>query len=130
MVLVIDDTRERLLRDEETLAALGYEPVGFSDVADAVAACRADPGRFDVLLVSDPVPSMTVPQLVGRLRGIVPDTPILLAMSSSGEMDGTSLAAISVSEIVHRPLVSSEIAAALVRCLARSPAPAPSLLTA
>lgn len=129
-VLVIDDTRERLLRDEETLAALGYEPVGFSDVADAVAACRADPSRFDVLLVSDPVPGMTVPQLVGRLRGIVPDTPILLAMSSSGEMDGTSLAAISVSEIVHRPLVSSEIAAALVRCLARSPAPAPSLLTA
>ena len=29
-VLVIDDASERLLGDEEMLAALGYEPVGFS----------------------------------------------------------------------------------------------------
>jgi signal transduction histidine kinase/CheY-like chemotaxis protein len=130
-VLVIDDTRERLLRDEETLAALGYEPVGFTNAADAIAACRAAPGRFDALLVSYPVPGMPVPQLVVTLHEIVPGAPILLAMSSSDEMNGTSLAAISISEIVHRPLASSEIAAALVRCLLRtSPAATPPLLTA
>src|SRR4029077_16187591 len=46
-VLVVESERERLLRDEEELAALGYEPVGFEHAGDALAACRAEPGRFD-----------------------------------------------------------------------------------
>ena len=51
-VLIVESERERLLRDEEELAALGYEPVGFELAADALAACRSEPGRFDVILVS------------------------------------------------------------------------------
>ena len=50
-VLIVESERERLLRDEETLAALGYEPVGFSLPDDAVAACRAAPDRFDAVVV-------------------------------------------------------------------------------
>jgi signal transduction histidine kinase/CheY-like chemotaxis protein len=130
-VLLIDDARERLLRDEETLAALGYEPVGFADAADAIAACRAAPSRFDAALVSHPVPGMAIADLVATLHEIIPDAPILLAMSSSDEMNGISLAAISISEIVHRPLASSEIAVALARSVLRkSRAAKPPLLTA
>ena len=51
-VLVVESERERLLRDEEMLAALGYEPVGFERAADAVAACRSAPDRFDIILIS------------------------------------------------------------------------------
>ena len=51
-VLVVDEAREQLLRDEEILAALGYEPVGFTRVADALEACREAPKRFDILLVA------------------------------------------------------------------------------
>ena len=40
-VLVIDHERERLLRDEELLAALGYEPVGFARATDALARLPA-----------------------------------------------------------------------------------------
>ena len=48
---MVDDASERLLADEEMLAALGYEPVGFTRADDALAACRANPKRFDALLV-------------------------------------------------------------------------------
>ena len=51
-VLVVESEREQLLRDEEMLAALGYEPVGFERPADAIAACRSAPDRFDIILVS------------------------------------------------------------------------------
>ena len=51
-VLIVEGERDRLLRDEEKLAALGYEPVGFELAADALAACRSEPGRFDIILVS------------------------------------------------------------------------------
>ena len=39
-VLVVESEREQLLSDEEMLAALGYEPVGFERPADALAAVR------------------------------------------------------------------------------------------
>jgi signal transduction histidine kinase len=51
-VLVVESERERLLYNEEMLAALGYEPVGFERPADAIAACRSAPDRFDIILVS------------------------------------------------------------------------------
>jgi signal transduction histidine kinase len=44
-VLVVESERERLLRDEEMLAALGYEPVGFEHPDQAIAACRDAPER-------------------------------------------------------------------------------------
>src|SRR6478736_6360428 len=50
-VLVLDDPGERLLAEEEMLAALGYEPVGFTRVGDVLAACRATPRRFDAAVV-------------------------------------------------------------------------------
>jgi signal transduction histidine kinase len=40
-----------LLRDEETLAALGYEPVGFTTSEAVLSACRTKPERFDILIV-------------------------------------------------------------------------------
>ncbi len=51
-VLVVESEGEQLLCNEEMLAALGYEPVGFGRPADAIAACRSAPDRFDVILVS------------------------------------------------------------------------------
>jgi hypothetical protein len=37
-MLVVEASSERLLADEEMLAALGYEPVGFTRADDALAA--------------------------------------------------------------------------------------------
>ncbi len=65
-VLVVDDANERLLADEEMLAALGYEPVGFTRAHNALAACTAIPGRFDALLVSHIAPAC--PHLIWLLR--------------------------------------------------------------
>ena len=50
-VLIVANANARLLRDEEMLAALGYEPVGFSSAEAALTACRAAPERFDTLVV-------------------------------------------------------------------------------
>jgi signal transduction histidine kinase len=52
VVLMIGSERKRLRRDEEMLAALGYEPVGFERIEDVIATCRASPDRFDVILIS------------------------------------------------------------------------------
>jgi len=48
--------------------------------------------------------------LAAALHESVPDAPILLATGSADEIDVDALVAAGISEVVHRPLVSSELA--------------------
>jgi signal transduction histidine kinase len=119
-VLVVDGERERLLYEEEMLAALGYEPVGFECAADAIAACRSAPGRFDIILVSHASQTRGGLDLAHTLHEVAPQQPMLLAAASTIDVGVDALAEAGISELLHRPLVSTELAAALARCL-RSP---------
>jgi CheY-like chemotaxis protein len=114
-VLVVESERERLLRDEEMLAALGYEPVGFQHPADALAAFRAAPDRFDIILISDASQSQSGFDLARALREIAPRQPLLLATASMIDVSVDALAKAGISEVLRRPLSSTELAAALAR---------------
>jgi signal transduction histidine kinase len=116
-VLLVNDEREWLLKDEETLAALGYEPVGFTRPDDALAACHTRHERFDVIVIGH-VPVAKALDLAAALSRLAPHLPIVLATPSAEDFDTTSLAAAGVSERVHYPLSSAELAEALARCLA------------
>jgi CheY-like chemotaxis protein len=141
-VLVLDADRERLSRHEEILAALGYEPVGFTHPAEAAAACRGAPTRFDVALLCshlrgagtalDPAAVLRERWVapwgqppVGRtaldhaavLRESAPGLPIILATASAREFGAPSLAGVGISEVIRQPLASAELAGALARCL-------------
>jgi signal transduction histidine kinase len=116
-VLVVESERERLLRDEETLAALGYEPVGFEHAVDAIAACRSTPGRFDAAVVGHTVSAPGALDLARELRECMSQRPILLATTSAMDVNIEALSEAGIAEVLHRPLVNTELAAALARCL-------------
>jgi signal transduction histidine kinase len=116
-VLVVENERERLLRDEEMLAALGYEPVGFEHAADAIAMCRAAPDRFDIALISHASNARDGFSLVRALHEIMPRCPVLLATASTIDISVDALAEAGISEVLDRPLVTTELAAVLARCL-------------
>jgi len=115
-VLVLETDRGRLLRHEEILAALGYEPVGFTGAEEAAEACAVR-ARFDAaLLCHQPGASLAL-DFATTLRELVPNLPIVLATTSARDLDAQLLATSGVSEVVHHPLTSSELAGALSRCL-------------
>jgi len=116
-VLVVHDERDRLLGDEETVAALGYEPVGFERSADAIAAVRAEPLRFDVVLISQASVEAAL-DLARALHAAAPRTPILLAARSAVDVGSDALVRAGVVDLVRRPLISADLAAALSRALA------------
>jgi DNA-binding NtrC family response regulator len=116
-VLILNEAAERLLADEEMFAALGYEPVGFAHIDDAVAACRATPNRFDAAVMGYRAQVASALDLAFALHDIIPDVPILLATRSADEITADTLLAAGVSAVVHLPLVSAEVAWALARCL-------------
>jgi DNA-binding NtrC family response regulator len=115
-VLVVEDERDQLLREEEILAALGYEPVGFPHADDALAACKDAPDRFDMLVVGHLVPTTSTLEVAAALHEIVPGLPILLATASADDISTDLLVAAGISDVVQWPIVTHEIAAALERC--------------
>jgi signal transduction histidine kinase len=115
-VLLVEAEHERLLRDEEMLAALGYEPVGFAQLADALVARRAQPERFDIILVSHSEIEHGL-ESANALNEIAPRQPLLLATTSAIDVSVDALTKAGISEVLRRPLVGAELAAALARCV-------------
>jgi signal transduction histidine kinase len=118
-VLVLEADRGRLLRYEEILAALGYEPVGFTAPHEAARAC-SERARFDAALVCHQPGATFALDFATALHDIAPDLPIILATPSARDLDAPRLAASGISEVVHHPLTSAELAGALSRCLPAS----------
>jgi nitrogen-specific signal transduction histidine kinase len=115
-VLVLETDRGRLLRHEEILAALGYEPVGFTGLQEAAQACAVR-ARFDAALLCHQPGASFALDFATTLRELAPNLPIVLATTSARDLDAQLLAFSGVSEVVHHPLTSSELAGALSRCL-------------
>ena len=72
-VLLVDDEKSLVLLGEEMLAALGYEPVGYDSSAAALAAFRADPRRFDLVLTDEVMPGMTGSELAPACTAFAPN---------------------------------------------------------
>jgi len=121
-VLVLEADRSRLWRHEEILAALGYEPVGFTRLPEAALGHGAR-ARFDVALVCHQPGAASSLDLAAALHDVAPTLPIILVTPSAWNLDAALLAASGISEVVHHPLTSAELAGALSRCLAASVAP-------
>src|SRR5215472_1153534 len=126
IVLVIEPDHERLLRHEEVLAALGYEPWGFSGVAEAVSACHDTPAhsspgptKCDAVLLGSPSDGDRAATLrrCAILRENLPGLPLILAAASTSELDAPALAQAGICEVIQQPVASTELAPALARCL-------------
>jgi len=116
-VLIVDGNREQMLRGEEILAALGYEPVGFTQAGDVLDACRNSPQRFDAAIVGRLPSIQQSVDLSAMLRDLLPGRPAILATAGAESLSPESLVLAGVSELVARPLLAPEIALALKRGL-------------
>ncbi len=117
-VLVLAADPEEVLRYEEMLAALSYEPIGFTGAASALAAISGAPDRFDAVLVAASLArtgDWTLLAAIGRLSH---STPVLLTARTAAEVE--SLPRNDVAAILLGPLRSPILSATLARCLRQS----------
>jgi PAS domain S-box-containing protein len=121
-VLVVEDERPLMLLTEEMLAALNYEPAGFTRPGDALQELQADPQRFDAAIVDHLMPGITGTELVKQLRAIRPDLPVLIISAYTGPVLDQEALAAGVDEILAKPLDFRRLAQAMAQVLMRAPA--------
>jgi signal transduction histidine kinase/CheY-like chemotaxis protein len=119
IIMIVDDDLALVEITEELLAALGYEPVGFTDPARALEALRQNPSGYDAL-ISDQQMSTTMrgTDLARAARGVCSDLPVVLI---TGHRDANLKAraeAAGVREILDKPLRSEQLREVLARILA------------
>lgn len=114
-ILVLAADPAEVLREEEMLAALSYEPIGFSSPASALSAISGAPSRFDAFLLGAEWARQGDWALFGALARVAPSSPILLTVGAASEKE--SLPLHGVAAVLLRPLRSSSLSAALARCL-------------
>ena len=116
-VMIVDDERPLVRLAEETLAQLGYDPAGFESSVAALEAFRAEPHRYDVVLTDQTMPELTGTELAREIRQLRPEVPIVLMSGYKGAKLTALAQAVGVREILHKPLISRDIAEALDRAL-------------
>jgi PAS domain S-box-containing protein len=121
VVLAVDDEPEVLAALEEMLASLGYEPAGFCDGGEALAAFRAHPERFDAVVSDEVMPGLTGTQLAIQLRRINPAVPILIASGYGGSGFETRALSAGVNRVLKKPYRMNEIAEVLQSFFAAKP---------
>jgi CheY-like chemotaxis protein len=120
-VLLVEDEEPLMLLTEEMLAALNYEPTGFTSSADALSEFRADPTHFDVVVLDHLMPGMTGTELAAQLRQLRSDIPVVLASGYTGTMLAHEASLAGISQILTKPLDFRRLAEALARALERAP---------
>jgi PAS domain S-box-containing protein len=116
-VLIVDNEKPLVALAEETLAELGYEPVGFSSSMAALQAFRAAPQGFDAVLTDESMPELSGIDLARALTSLRPDMPIVLMSGFGGPQLHERAQAAGIRELLRKPLQRKDIAECLGRVL-------------
>ncbi len=117
VVLVVDDEPALVALAEESLAELGYEPVGFASAEQALAAAQAEPDRFDLVLSDEVMPGMNGTEFAARLRALRPGLPVLLMSGFGGAQLQRRAADAGVRRVLAKPLEREALARAIAAAL-------------
>jgi len=116
-VLLVEDEKPLMLLAEEMLATLGYEPAGFAKPSEALEEFRADPSRWDAVLVDYLMPDLGGLEVARRLRDARSGIPIVLMISYEGPVLLQEAFAAGIDHVVTKPIDLQQLADAMAKAL-------------
>ncbi len=122
-VLYVDDTPMLVDMVSRMLDALDYEPHGFVDAREALAAVEADEPGFSLIMVDRSMPVMSGLDLAKRIRETRPDLPIILVTGMLDPSLEASYAKLGFASVMTKPFTSADLATHVARALNESDTP-------
>jgi PAS domain S-box-containing protein len=116
-VLLVDDEEPLANLLKERLERFGYKVVAQTDSVAAFELFRAAPSSFDIVISDQTMPGITGVELAKRIRQVRRDLPVFLCTGYSESVKDEDVQAISLCEVVLKPVDLHALHAAVRRVL-------------
>jgi len=121
-ILFIDDEHTICRFAEKALTRLGYRATTHSSPQAALALFVSDPMAFDLVITDEMMPGMRGSDMLSKLRAARPNMPVILYSGFAESQHKRPDADYSFNAFVMKPMVTSELAAAVREVLSRQKA--------
>jgi CheY-like chemotaxis protein len=115
-VLFVDDEPTLTSVAQRMLERLGYRVVALASSTEALAAFRADPSAFDVVISDLTMPGLTGTQLAVEMRRVRANMPVILSTGYLDRLDADTARA-HARELLIKPYTTEDLASAVHRAL-------------
>ncbi len=116
-ILLVDDEMAIVNLTTIMLEHLGYTVTGFCNSTAAWKFLQSHSQSIDLLLTDQIMPQMTGEELAGKVHHLRPDLPIILCTGYSDYIDKEQAESIGIREIIIKPVLREDLAAAIGRIL-------------
>ncbi|RME06565.1 MAG: response regulator, partial [Deltaproteobacteria bacterium] len=109
-ILFVDDQPEIGLLVEEILTPLGYRLTRTTDPLEALEHFRRSPESFDLLITDQIMPKLDGLSLIGEIRQIRDDLPVILLSGHHGPASPEDLEKAAISAFLPKPISVATLA--------------------
>jgi PAS domain S-box-containing protein len=117
-IMYVDDEEALVFLMDRALTKMGYRVRGFSDPAAALAAFRAQPDDFDVVITDISMPGMSGSHLASQVRQISADIPIIMTSGYIRSEDIANAKRLQINQLVYKANTIEELGQALAKEIA------------
>jgi CheY-like chemotaxis protein len=114
-ILYIDDDEALVFLIKRILERRGYRISGYVDQREALAALRADPAAFDLVVTDYNMPGMSGLDVARQIRMIRADLPVAVASGFIDEALRLHAAGAGVRELIFKANAAEELGEAFTR---------------
>ncbi|MEW6501379.1 MAG: ATP-binding protein [Thermodesulfobacteriota bacterium] len=112
-ILVVDDDATILKVLRQLLGSLGYRVESFGDSTEALAAFRARPQEFDLVITDMTMPGKTGEDVAREVLAFKPGLPVVLCTGFSEHMGPEKAKALGIRQFLMKPVILGELARAV-----------------
>jgi len=116
-ILYLDDEESMVFLVKRLLERRGHQVTGFTDQKEAIAAVRADPYAFDLVLTDYNMPVLTGLDVAREMRAIRADLPVAIASGFVDESLREQAGGAGVRDLIFKASQVSEYCSSIERLL-------------
>ena len=116
-ILLVDDERPLVHLGETLLTELGYQVEGRTTPAEALAAVRAQPDAYDLVITDFAMPGMNGTELARQIKLIRPGLNIILSTGHAAGLYAEEAGKVGIFEVLVKPYTGEALEGAVLRAL-------------